>query len=459
MLKKTLVYEFERIVGKGNCWSDIEDTMAYSYDGFPERPVAPDIVVKPSEYEQIGQIVKLCNENSIPLIVRGAGTNISGGTLPVDGGCVLLTTGFNKILEINTEDLYGVVQAGVVTQKFADAAAKKDLLYPPDPGSVQFSTLGGNVAENAGGLRAIKYGVTSHYLMGVKFFDNEGNFIKGGGKCVKLVTGYNLSGLMLSSEGTLGIMVEFILKLVPPPIARKSMLVIYDDLIKASQTVSDIISAKILPATLEILDNFTIQAVEKAHHLGFPTNAQAILLIEVDGHPAQVEDEYEKIAKICKSLDGQVHIAKNDTERDNLWQARRDVFSSLSRLNKPTLIVEDATVPRSKVPVMMQEIQNIAKKYNILIGTLGHAGDGNLHPIILTDKRNLDEMKRVGKAIDEIFETTLKLEGTLSGEHGIGIAKAKYLENEVGKSTVSFMKKLKYGLDPNNILNPHKMSL
>ncbi len=459
MLKKTLIQEFKNIVGKDNCWNEIEDTMAYSYDGFPETPVAPDIVVKPSEYEQIGEIIKLCNENSIPLIVRGAGTNISGGTLPVNGGCVLLTTVLNKILEINTEDLYGVVQAGVVTQKFADAVAKKGLLYPPDPGSVQFSTLGGNVAENAGGLRAIKYGVTSHYLMGVKFFDNEGNFVKGGGKCVKLVTGYNLPGLMLSSEGTLGIMVEFILKLVPPPLARKSMLVIYDDLIKASQTVSDIISAKILPATLEILDNFTIQTVEKFHNLGLPTSAQAILLIEVDGHPAQVEDEYEKIANICKSLDGQVHIAKNDTERDNLWQARRDVFSSLSRLNKPTLIVEDATVPRSKVPTMMQQIQHIAKKYNILIGTLGHAGDGNLHPIILTDKRNLDEMKRVEKAIDEIFETTLKLEGTLSGEHGIGIAKAKYLENEVGKSTVSFMKKLKYGLDPKNILNPHKMSL
>jgi len=458
MLKKTLIQEFENIVGKGNCWSEIEDTMAYSYDAFPETPVAPDIVVKPSEYEQIGEIIKLCNENSIPLVVRGAGTNLSGGTLPVNGGCVLLTTGLNKILEINTEDLYGVVQAGVVTQKFSDAVAKKGLLYPPDPASLKVSTLGGNVSENSGGLRALKYGVTSHYLMGVKFFDNEGNFVKGGGKCVKLVTGYNLPGLMLSSEGTLGIMVEFILKLVPPPLARKSMLVIYDDLIKASQTVSDIISAKILPATLEILDNFTIQTVEKFHNLGLPTSAQAILLIEVDGHPAQVEDEYEKIANICKSLDGQVHIAKNDTERDNLWQARRDALSSLARLN-PTLILEDATVPRSKVPTMMQEIQNIAKKYNILIGTFGHAGDGNLHPTILTDKRNLDEMKRVERAIDEIFETTLKLEGTLSGEHGIGIAKAKYLENEVGKSTVSFMKKLKYGLDPKNILNPHKMSL
>ncbi len=458
MLKKTLIQEFENIVGKGNCWSEIEDTMDYSYDAFPETPVAPDIVVKPSEYEQIGEIIKLCNENSIPLIVRGAGTNLSGGTLPVNGGCVLLMTGFNKILEINTEDLYGVVQAGVVTQKFADAVAKKGLLYPPDPASLKVSTLGGNVSENSGGLRALKYGVTSHYLMGVKFFDNEGNFVKGGGKCVKLVTGYNLPGLMLSSEGTLGIMVEFILKLVPPPLARKSMLVIYDDLIKASQTVSDIISAKILPATLEILDNFTIQTVEKFHNLGLPTSAQAILLIEVDGHPAQVEDEYEKIANICKSLDGQVHIAKNDTERDNLWQARRDALSSLARLN-PTLILEDATVPRSKVPTMMQEIQNIAQKYTLVIGTFGHAGDGNLHPTILTDKRNLDEMKRVEKAIDEIFETTLKLEGTLSGEHGIGIAKAKYLENEVGKSTVSFMKKLKYGLDPKNILNPHKMSL
>ncbi|OSS42181.1 Glycolate dehydrogenase subunit GlcD [Desulfurella amilsii] len=457
-MQKVLIEAFEGMVGKQNCWSNIEDTMAYSYDAFPEEPKAPDIVVKPQNYEQISSIIKLCNENSIPLIVRGAGTNLSGGTLPVNGGCVMLMSGFNNILEINMDDLYAVVQAGVVTQKFADAVAKKGLLYPPDPASLKVSTLGGNVAENSGGLRALKYGVTSHYLMGVKFLDSEGNFIKGGGKPVKLVTGYNLPGLMLSSEGTLGVMVEFILKLVPPPQSRKSLLVIYSDLIKASQTVSDIISSKIVPATLEILDNFTIQTVEKFHHLGLPISAQAILLIEVDGHEAQVEDEYKKVADICKSFGGEVHIAKDDTERDSLWQARRDALSSLARLN-PTLILEDATVPRSKVPAMMQAINDIAKKYNLLIGTFGHAGDGNLHPTILTDKRNVEEMKRVEKAIDEIFEITLKLEGTLSGEHGIGIAKAKYLESEVGKSTIAFMKRLKYGLDPNNILNPHKMSL
>ena len=457
-MQKVLIEEFERIVGKQNCFSEIEDTMAYSYDAFPEEPKAPDIVVKPNDYEQIGQVIKLCNENSIPLIVRGSGTNLSGGTLPVSGGCVMLMTGFNKILDINTDDLYAIVQAGVVTQKLADAVAKKGLLYPPDPASLKVSTLGGNVAENSGGLRALKYGVTSHYLMGVKFFDNEGNLIKGGGKPVKLVTGYNLPGLMLSSEGTLGVMVEFILKLVPPPQSRKTLLVVYDDLIKASQTVSDIISSKIVPATLEILDNFTIQTVEKYHHLGLPTSAQAILLIEVDGHEAAVEDEYKKVADICKSLGGQIYIAKDDLERDSLWQARRDALSSLARLN-PTLILEDATVPRSKVPAMMQAISEIAKKYNLLIGTFGHAGDGNLHPTILTDKRNKEEMKRVEKAIDEIFEITLKLEGTLSGEHGIGIAKAKYLESELGQSTIAFMKKLKFGLDPGNILNPHKMSL
>lgn len=457
-MQKVLIEEFECIVGKQNCFSQIEDTMAYSYDAFPEEPKAPDIVVKPTDYEQIGQIIKLCNENSIPLIVRGSGTNLSGGTLPVSGGCVMLMTGFNKILEINTDDLYAIAQAGVVTQKLADAAAKKGLLYPPDPASLKVSTLGGNVAENSGGLRALKYGVTSHYLMGVKFFDSQGNLVKGGGKPVKLVTGYNLPGLMLSSEGTLGVMVEFILKLVPPPQARKTMLVIYNDLIKASQTVSDIISSKILPATLEILDNFTIQTVEKYHHLGLLTNAQAILLIEVDGHEAAVEDEYQKVANICKSLGGEIHIAKDEAQRDELWQARRDALSSLARLN-PTLILEDATVPRSKVPAMMQAINDIAKKYNLLIGTFGHAGDGNLHPTILTDKRNKEEMSRVEKAIDEIFETTLKLDGTLSGEHGIGIAKAKYLESEVGQSTIAFMKKLKTGLDPKNILNPHKMSL
>ncbi len=456
MIKRSLKRDFEKIAGKERVWTDQADLVAYSYDAYPETPVLPDIVVQPTNYEQIGEIIKLCVKSNTPLTVRGAGTNLSGGTVPLKGGCVMLTTALNKIIEINKEDLYVITQVGVVTQKLADAVAKEGLLYPPDPASMKVSTIGGNVAENSGGLRAIKYGVTDRYLMGVRFFDVDGNYIKGGGKPVKLVTGFNLPGLMLSSEGLLGVMTELILRIVPPPKARKTMLVYYKDIIKASQTVSDIIAAKILPATLEIMDNFTIKTVEKFHNLGLPTTADAILLIEIDGHPAAIEDEYKEIQKICQSLDGEIHIANSDKDRDRLWQGRRDALSSLAML-KPTLILEDATVPRSKVPQMMKIIQDISKKYNLIIGTFGHAGDGNLHPTILTDKRDKDEMKRVEAAIDEIFEKTLELDGTLSGEHGVGIAKSKYLESEVGQSTVKFMRKLKKSLDKKDILNPGKV--
>ncbi len=456
MNRKKLKKEFSKIVGSDNCWIEEEILASYSYDSYPEEPVLPDIVVRPREKDQVGAIVELCNKMEIPLTVRGAGTNLSGGTVPLRGGCVLLTTALNRILEINKEDMFAKVEPGVVTQNLANAVESEGLLYPPDPASMKVSTIGGNIAENSGGLRALKYGVTDRYVMEVKFFDVDGNLVKSGGIPVKLVTGFNLKGLMIGSEGLLGVVVEAMLKLVPPPQARKTLLVYFDDVIDASRVVSEIIVNRILPATLEIMDNFTIKTVEKFHHIGLPVEKDALLLIEVDGHPAAVEDEYQKVDKICKKYNGEVYIAKTAQERDKLWQARRDALSSLAML-KPTLILEDATVPRSKVPDMMKIIQDISKKYNLLIGTFGHAGDGNLHPTILTDKRDKEEMERVNAAIDEIFERTLELGGTLSGEHGIGIAKKKYMEKEVGKGTLIFMKKLKKGLDPKGILNPDKV--
>lgn len=458
MLSKSLVKKFEEILGQGGYFMKPEDTMCYSYDAFSAEPVQPDIVVKPKNEEQIKQIITLCKNENIPLVTRGAGTNLSGGTVPVQKGCVLLTTAMNNILEINDSDMYAVVEAGVVTAKLAEALLKKNLFYPPDPGSMNISTIGGNVAENAGGLRGLKYGVTKDYLMGVNFFDMDGNYCKGGGKTVKLVTGFNLPGLMVSSEGLLGVMTKFVLKLIPKPKFSRSMLVIYDDIIKACETVSEIIAAKILPATLELLDNFTIKTVEDATKIGLPTAADALLLIELDGHEGQVMDDFEVVKKICENLKGNIKIAETVEDKNRLWEARRKALSSLARL-KPTLILEDATVVRSKIPDMMRAIQDITKKYNLTIGTFGHAGDGNLHPTILTDKRDKDEMLRVEKAIDEIFAKALELEGTLSGEHGVGFAKAKYLEMEVGRGTIEYMKKLKKGVDPYNLLNPQKMGL
>ena len=448
----------KEIVGNANYWDKPEDLASYSYDAAVEKPVMPRAVVRPTNYEQIGEIIKACSDDNIPLITRGAGTNLSGGTIPIKNGCVLLTTALNKIIEINKEDMYAVAQSGAITFKLAQEVEKNGLFYPPDPGSMRYSTLGGNVAENAGGLRGLKYGVTKDYLMGIKFFDMDGNYVIGGGKTVKLATGFNLPGLMVSSEGLLGVMFEFIFKLLPKPQASKSMLVIYDDIIKASETVSMIIASKILPATLELLDNFTIKTVEEATKIGLPINADGLLLIEVDGHPAMVEKDFQKILKICTALNGIVKVADSAQEKDRIWEARRKALSCLARL-KPTVILEDATVPRSKLAEMMKAIQDISAKYDLTIGTFGHAGDGNLHPTILTDKRNQEEMKRVKTAVDEIFEAALKLGGTLSGEHGIGISKAAYLEKEVGKGTILFMKKLKTGLDPKNLLNPNKMGL
>ncbi|EPR39882.1 FAD linked oxidase domain protein [Desulfovibrio sp. X2] len=457
MTSKALVSEFEAVVGKDNVLTDATDLHAYSYDAAVLDKVEPALVVRPATSEALGKVVKLCNDNGIKLTVRGSGTNLSGGTIPHPGGVVCLTTALDKILELNVEDMYAVVQPGVITAKFAAQVAAKGLFYPPDPGSMAVSTLGGNVAENAGGLRGLKYGVTKDYVMGVDFFDVNGELVHSGSKTVKCVTGYNLAGLMVASEGTLGVFEKLILKLVPPAAAHKSMMAIFDDVMAASRTVSAIIASKIVPATLELMDNFTIRTVENFRKAGLPTEAAALLLIEVDGHPAQVEDEAAKVEAICKEHKASaVQVAKSEAERNAVWQARRDALPALARM-RPTTVLEDATVPRSKIPAMMEALGKIAKKFELTIGTFGHAGDGNLHPTILTDKRDHNEWVRVEKAIDAIFDEALALGGTLSGEHGIGLAKAKFMKNEIGVAGIEYARRMKSVLDPKGILNPGKL--
>ncbi|MEG6549659.1 FAD-linked oxidase C-terminal domain-containing protein [Desulfocurvibacter africanus] len=453
----SLKKEFEAIVGKDNVMTAEADLHSYSYDAAVLPSQAPAVAVRPETSEAMGKVVKFCNDNGMPLTVRGAGSNLSGGTIPEKGGVVVVTGALNKILEINAEDMYAVVQPGVVTAKFAAEVAAKGLFYPPDPGSQTVSTLGGNVAENAGGLRGLKYGVTKDYVMGVDFFDVNGELIKTGSKTVKCVTGYNLAGLMVASEGTLGVFEKIILKLVPPPQAAKAMMAVFDDMIAASRAVAAIIANKIVPATLEIMDNFTIRTVENFRKAGLPVDAQALLLIEVDGHPAMVEEDAQKVEKICKEQGASsVKVAKDAAERANVWQARRDALPALARVS-PTTVLEDATVPRSKIPAMMQALNEIAKEYKLQIGTFGHAGDGNLHPTILTDKRNHEEWHRVEKAIDAIFDRALALGGTLSGEHGIGLAKSKYMKLECGLGALDYSRRMKSVLDPKGILNPGKI--
>jgi glycolate oxidase len=457
MIGERLVREFEAVVGKENAWTDPEDLHTYSYDAAVVDPSRPGIVVRPTTPEMLGGVVSLCNANGVPMTVRGSGTNLSGGTVPHPGGAVVVTNGIDSIVEINEADMYAVVQPGVVTARLAAAVEARGLFYPPDPGSQAVSTIGGNVAENAGGLRGLKYGVTRDYVSGLHFFDVEGNLVKTGSRTVKCATGYNLTGLMVGSEGTLGVFAEIILKLIPYPRHRKAMMAVFNGLEQASETVAAVIAGRIVPATLEFMDNFTIRAVEEFSQAGLPVDAAAMLLVELDGHPAQVEEDAQRVRDICRSMGAEsVRVAKDAAERDRVWAARRSALSALAKL-KPTLVLEDATVPRSRIPDMVRAIQDIGRRYDLQIGTFGHAGDGNLHPTILTDKRNADEWRRVESAIDDIFEEALQMGGTLSGEHGTGTAKSRYLEKETSAGTILLSSRMKRALDPNNILNPGKI--
>jgi len=457
MINWALLREFNTILGRENVFTDPEDLATYAYDAAVVKPVVPSLALRPTTGDALSRVVRLCNENRLPMTVRGAGTNLSGGTVPKPKGVVVLTNALNKILEINETDMYAVVQPGVVTAKLAAKVEEKGLFYPPDPGSQAVSTLGGNVAENAGGLRGLKYGVTRDYVMGVQFFDVNGELVKTGSKTVKCATGYNLTGLLVGSEGTLGIFNEIILKLIPRPAHQKAMVAVFDQMDKASETVATIIANRIVPVTLEFMDNFTIRAVEAFSRVGLPVDAAALLLIEVDGHPAQVEEDAQNVESLCRKIGAtSIQVAEDAAERDKVWEARRSALSALAKL-KPTVVLEDATVPRSKIPEMVQALQHISRKYDIDIGTFGHAGDGNLHPTILTDRRDKKEWERVESAIEAIFDKALDLGGTLSGEHGTGIAKSCFLEKETGMATILYSKRIKAALDPNYILNPGKI--
>lgn len=446
------------IVGKKNAFSQKEDLLSYSYDATAgmEKHM-PDIVLLPSNREQVQSIMKYANEQAIPVYPRGSGTNLSGGTVPLNGGIVVSLVQMDKILEIDRENLVAVLQPGVIVQSLNEAIKEYGLIYPPDPGTVTTATIGGTVGECAGGLRGLKYGVTKNYVMGMEVVLADGEVIRFGGKTVKNVTGYDLTKLFTGSEGTLGIITEVTVKLIPAPEYRLGLMAVYDDLDKAARTISDIIKNKVIPATLEIMDNTTIRTVENYSKVGLPVSAEAILLIEVDGIEEVVRREFAVVKSTCEA-NGVVDlkVARNDQEREELWTARRAALPALAQV-KPTTILEDATVPRSRIPDMIRSVREIARKYDLVIGTFGHAGDGNLHPTILTDERDKEEMVRVEKAVDEIFDAALKMGGTLSGEHGIGYAKKKYLEHEFGAKGLEVMKSIKKALDPKGILNPGKM--
>jgi glycolate oxidase len=457
MLSNQVKEKIISIVTKDNYFDSKTELLSYSYDSTPNMQSMPDAVVSPRNTKEVSEVVKVCNEFKIPLVPRGSGTNLCGGTCPTEGGIVLLFKHMNQILEIDEENLTATVQPGVVTVELAKAVEAKGLFYPPDPGSMSISMIGGNINENSGGLRGLKYGVTRDYVIALEIVLANGDIMRTGGKLAKDVAGYDLTRLFVGSEGTLGVITEATLKLLPIPDTKKTMLALYQDLEAAARTVSKIIANKIIPTTLEFLDQPTLRVVEDYVKIGLPTDVQAVLLIEQDGPAEVVSRDLKKIEEVCKQENAvSVQIAATPQEAEALSMARRTALSALARL-KPTTILEDATVPRSEVANMVKAISEIAKKYNLHICTFGHAGDGNLHPTCPTDARNHDEMERVELAFAEIFEKAIELGGTITGEHGVGVMKAPYLEWKLGKEGINAMKAIKVGLDPNNIMNPGKV--
>ncbi|HOQ11945.1 MAG TPA: FAD-linked oxidase C-terminal domain-containing protein [Spirochaetota bacterium] len=458
MIDKSIINQLKGIVGEENVLTQKVDLVTYSYDATADVPTElPDVVVMPLDTEAVQKVVKLAREHKIAIYPRGAGTNLSGGTIPLKKGIVLSLQRMNKIVEIDAANLTATVQPGVVIATLNSAVAPYGLIYPPDPGTVATATMGGSVSECSGGLRGLKYGVTKHYIMGMEVVLASGERVRFGGKTVKNVTAYDFASLFVGSEGTLGIITEITCKLIPAPKYRKTMMGIFSTLEDAGNSVAGIIASQVIPATLEIMDNKTIRTIEDFSKIGLPVDAKALLLIEVDGMTEDVvAKEAEAVIEVLKKNNCQYKIANSDTERDQLWAARRNALPALASLNN-TCIVEDATVPRSRITDMLVAVENIAKKYNVTIGTFGHAGDGNLHPTILYNKYDKEETERVHKAVDEIFESALKFHGTLSGEHGIGIAKMKYLKDEIGESGIKLMQSIKQAIDPENLFNPGKL--
>ena len=431
--------------------------LVYSYDATPQFQSLPDGVISPDNAKQVSDIVKVCNEHNIPIIPRGSGTNLCAGTCPTEGGLVLLFRHMNRILEIDEENLTVTVQPGVITLDMINEVEAKGLFYPPDPSSMKISTIGGNINENSGGLRGLKYGVTRDYVIALEIVLANGDIIRTGGKLAKDVAGYDLTRLFVGSEGTLGIITEATLKLIPMPETKKTMLALYQDIDAAARSVSKIIANKIIPTTLEFLDQPTLQVVEDFAKIGLPTNVQAVLLIEQDGPEQVVERDMQRIAELCMLEQAvSVEVAQSEEHAMALRTARRAALSALARL-KPTTILEDATVPRSEIAKMVRSINEIAAKYDVNICTFGHAGDGNLHPTCPTDSRNHDEIERVEKAFAEIFEKAVELGGTITGEHGVGVMKAPYLELKLGEQGIAAMRSIKAAFDPNNIMNPGKV--
>lgn len=459
-MEQTHINFFKKLLGVDNAYFDEAHKLAYSYDA-TRKVFKPDAVLFPKDEDEISKILAYCNDNLLPVIPRGAGSGFTGGALAVSGGVIIsFEKHMNKILEIDLENMVAVVQPGVINMDLQKKVEKLGLFYPPDPASQTYSTIGGNVAENAGGMRASKYGITKDYVMALRAVLPNGEIIRAGKKTIKDVAGYNLVGILTASEGSLAVITEITLKLIAKPKLKKTAFGVFKSVNEAMNAVYKTLSSGVKPVAMEFLDNLSIKAVEENFHKGLPKDAGAILITDVDGDlEISLDKDLEIIEKVFKE-NGCFNfiIAKDEKESNDLWFSRRNCSQAITCYGS-LKINEDITVPRSKLPALLEKINEVSKKYDVLIPCFGHTGDGNVHTNVMVDKNNEDEVKKGYAAIEEIFKITIDLGGTLSGEHGIGISKAPYMKLAFSDAEMELFRAIKKAFDPNNILNPNKMGL
>jgi glycolate oxidase subunit GlcD len=455
MERDQILKKLQEIVGEPNVlWKDV-DLAVFEYDAGLDKEI-PGFVVFTRTAEEVAQVVKFLHREGISYVARGSGTNLSGGTIPLNRGVVIELSRMNRILEIDLPNERAMIEPGVYNLTLQNALAPLGYYYAPDPASQKVSTLGGNFGENAGGPHCLKYGVTSNHIVGAEVVWPNGEKVWIGCKAVD-PPGPDLLGLLVGSEGTLGIATKILVRIMRSPERVLTMLAIFKNLEDAGQTVSDIISEGIIPATLEIMDNMMIRAVEESMHAGYPLDAEAVLIIELDGLSDGMEEQAQRILEICRK-NGVVSTrrAKDAAERADLWAGRRGAFGAVARL-APSYLVCDGTVPRTKLPAALSAVRKVGQKYNLAVGNVFHAGDGNLHPLILFDDRNKEEMERVHRAGMEILKICAELGGTISGEHGIGTEKLKGMPLVFRDSDLEMMQNLKTAIDPKGVCNPGKV--
>ena len=456
-MKKNIISQLVKIIGRDGVLSTPEDLAVHGYDGTFEDH-RPEVVVLPRSTEQVSRVVQLAAQERVPVVPRGMGSGLAAASVPFQGGVSLVMTRMNHILEIDNLNATVLAEAGVVTAELQAEVEKQDLFYPPDPSSIRHSTIGGNIACNAGGPRCLKYGVTGNYVLGLTVVLADGRILHTGGKCIKDVVGYNLNALFTGSEGTLGIITEALLHLTARPRFVRTALVEFVRLDDAARSVNAVIRSGIVPAALELMDRTAISCIEESMHLGLPLDVDAILLIESDGSDElSITREMEVVTRVCQENNARnVKIALNEEQRSSLWKARRSVSPALAR-RAPNKLGEDITVPRSAIPETIHRLREISARHGLPIVIYGHAGDGNLHPAILFDKRDPEQWAKVEMMAAEEFQLALDVGGTLSGEHGVGMLKRPFMQQALGPLSIEIQKSIKHALDPLNVLNPGKV--